>query len=188
MLNWTATIWPIALSVAIKSTAVLAAAWALALLLRGRSAASRHVVWTACAAALIALPLLSISLPALRVPLASAVLPGDPGLVFRTAATAAPAGPVVYGTAHLHAAPIASQTAAPGDWRTPLLLLWAAGAAFMWMQMLAAGWVLRRTRRTAPQHAATRQTALAAHALGIESPVQVVETADGMPMTAGILH
>jgi TonB family protein len=188
MLNWTATIWPIALSVAIKSSAVLAVAWALALLLRGRSAASRHVVWTACAAALIALPLLSIALPALRVPLASAILPGDPGLVFRTVATTAPTAPIVDGTARLHAAPVAPPIAAPRDWRTAVLFLWAAGAAVMWMQMLAAGWVLRRTRRAAPQHPATRQAALAAHALGIESPVDVVETADGMPMTFGILH
>ena len=63
MLNWTATIWPVAVGIAIKSTMLLAAAWLAALILRARSAASRHIVWTACAAGLLALPLLSIWLP-----------------------------------------------------------------------------------------------------------------------------
>src|ERR1035441_9606316 len=55
------------LGAALKSIAVLCAAWLIALGLRKRSAASRHLVWTAAAAALVALPLLSISLPVLRV-------------------------------------------------------------------------------------------------------------------------
>src|SRR2546421_8092352 len=88
MLNWTATIWPIAALIAIKSLVVLTCAWLAAAVMRRASAASRHVVWTACAAGLLALPLLSISMPALRMRAAGAVLPGDPGLVFRTTSTA----------------------------------------------------------------------------------------------------
>src|SRR5580658_1284691 len=53
---------------AIKSVAVLSAAWVVAFLMRGRSAAARHLVWTASAAALLALPFLSASLPQLRMP------------------------------------------------------------------------------------------------------------------------
>ncbi len=56
------------LSIAVKSMIVLAVASMAALSLRGRSAAARHVAWSAAFAALLALPLLSISLPALRVP------------------------------------------------------------------------------------------------------------------------
>ena len=44
--------------VAIKSTLVLAAAWIAAFLLRGRSAAARHLVWTAASAAVLGLPFL----------------------------------------------------------------------------------------------------------------------------------
>ncbi|HKA01082.1 MAG TPA: hypothetical protein VKE70_31435, partial [Candidatus Solibacter sp.] len=81
MLNWTATIWPVAAAIAIKSGLVLAAAWLITLLLRRHSAASRHVVWTASAAAMLALPLLSISMPAMRWSAANAILPQDAGLV-----------------------------------------------------------------------------------------------------------
>src|ERR1019366_2770368 len=108
MFNWTASAWPILASAALKSTLVLGAAWLIAYLLRGRSAAARHMVWTASAAALVALPLLSVALPALRVRLANAVLPADAGIVFRaTAATAAEAA----GAAAAQQAP-ASRTAA----------------------------------------------------------------------------
>src|ERR1039457_6307412 len=96
MLNWTASAWPILASAALKSTLVLGAAWLIAWLLRNRSAAARHMAWTASAAALVALPLLTVALPALRVRMANAVLPAEVGIVFRaTAATAAgqPGGP-----------------------------------------------------------------------------------------------
>ena len=39
--NWTASAWPILASAALKSTLVLGAAWMMAWLLRGRSAAAR---------------------------------------------------------------------------------------------------------------------------------------------------
>src|SRR5438309_4324746 len=64
--------FPILMGVAVKSTAILVAAWSCAFLLRRRSAAARHLVWTAAAVAVLALPILSVSLPALRVPVTSA--------------------------------------------------------------------------------------------------------------------
>ena len=95
MLNWTATIWPMLATVAIKGAVVLAAACMVTFAMRNRSAAARHLVWTACAAALLALPVLSVALPVLRLPAAGAILPGDAGLVFRSTVTAAqvPSGP-----------------------------------------------------------------------------------------------
>src|SRR5215471_7483363 len=91
MLNWTATLWPVAASIAIKSCLVFAAAWIGALLSRRCSAATRHIVWTTCAAALVALPVLSMVVPAVHLAAAGAILPGDPGIVFRSdAALAAP--------------------------------------------------------------------------------------------------
>ena len=91
MFNWTVSAWPILASAALKSTLVLGAAWLITYLLRGRSAAARHTVWTAAAAALVALPLLTVALPALRVRIANAVLPADPGIVF-SATASTPAG------------------------------------------------------------------------------------------------
>ena len=88
--NWTASAWPILASAALKSTLVLGAAWLIAYVLRGRSAAARHMVWTASAAALLALPLLSVALPALRVRVANLLLPAEAGIVFRAGAILAP--------------------------------------------------------------------------------------------------
>src|SRR5258707_5225000 len=63
--------FPILMSVALKSTVILVAAWLCAFLLRKRSAAARHLVWTAAAVAVLALPILTVSLPALRLPIAN---------------------------------------------------------------------------------------------------------------------
>ena len=190
MLNWTASVWPILASAALKSTLVLGVAWLIVWLLRGRTAGARHMVWTASAAALVALPLLTVALPALRVRVANAVLPADVGLVFRTtAATAAPAGGAAV------AQQAAASRRAPGpvpargiDGKDVLVLLWIAGIVAGFMQMLAALAVLWRTRRVArvspDQEAAD---ALASH-LGIEHPVRVLETPWGMPMTYGVLR
>src|SRR5260370_28138137 len=90
MLGWNETAWfAFFMSAALKSTAVLGAAWLSTFLLRGRSAAVRHLVWTAAAAAVLALPFLSVSLPALSIPGASGLLPAV-GVLFRTTATAHP--------------------------------------------------------------------------------------------------
>ena len=54
--------------VAAKSTVVLAVAWLMDWVLRRRSAAVRHLIWTAAAVAVLALPLFSVWVPAVRVP------------------------------------------------------------------------------------------------------------------------
>lgn len=54
--------------VALKSILLLGAAGITAILMRRRSAATRHIVWMAAFAALLALPLLSVSVPALPRP------------------------------------------------------------------------------------------------------------------------
>jgi hypothetical protein len=93
MLGWNETAWfSIFVGAALKSTAVLGVAWLSTFLLRGRSAAARHLVWTAASAAILALPFLSVSLPALPVRGVSALIP-DAGLLFRATATARPDAP-----------------------------------------------------------------------------------------------
>jgi hypothetical protein len=83
MLGWNETaLFSTFIGMALKSTAVLGVAWLAAFLLRGRSAAARHLVWTAAAAAVLALPFLSVSLPVLPVSTANA-LPHIPRLLSR---------------------------------------------------------------------------------------------------------
>jgi TonB family protein len=189
MLGWNETAWfSIFIGAALKSTAVLGVAWLFAFLLRGRSAAARHLVWTAAAAAVLALPFLSISLPAL--PVAASALVPDVGVLFRTTATA-----------HLDAANSQSSQRTGGaptpsrslpwrpDWRLSLMLLWAAGsvAAFTQMLVACAGmWRIRRAARPSPDR---RLSVELAQELGIRHAVDVLETAEGtMPMTFGILR
>src|SRR5580700_10212201 len=112
-------------SVALKGTLILAVAWMSAWLLRKRSAAARHLVWTAAAAAVLALPFLSVSLPELRVPVTTALLPA---YTFQANASAlryssnSPSGPsasVANNARHVSWRP---------DWRSWIMLLWAVGA------------------------------------------------------------
>ncbi|MEO8595192.1 MAG: TonB family protein [Candidatus Solibacter sp.] len=187
--NWTVLAWPILISAALKSTLVLGVAWILATLLKRRSAAARHIVWTACAAALLGLPLLSLSLPALRLPFANRVLPADSGLVFR-------ANGAVQGSAGEDAGALPGTTgkaaragaipSRPLTNRDIFVLFWALGIAASLLQIAYASlsvWRIRRRAHASPDQATADALALR---LGIEDPVRVLEAAAVMPMTFGI--
>jgi TonB family protein len=158
---------------ALKSTAVLASACLITLFLRGRSAAVRHLVWTAASAAVLMLPLLSVSLPALRVPL--------------PAGATGPAAFQVFASARVPQGPHSTQTAlpvrkagaaAPVDWMPILVGLWAAGTLLAFGRMLAAWVTLARLRRRAKPFCD-----------GGFRGVDVLETPSGsMPMAFGILR
>lgn len=191
--NWSGSAWPILVNAALKSTLVLGAAWMVAFLLRGRSAAARHVVWTAAAAAVLALPFLSVSLPILRLPVADGVVPADSGLTFRVDST----GAAVVAAQRIrnlppHAPGMAS--AAPvrawqPDWKFGLVLLWAAGVAVALARLLVAYLAVWRVRRRAHTFPDAEIDESLAQALAIGHPVRVLRTAEGsMPMTFGILH
>src|SRR5580700_4634270 len=83
----TEAMFSIFIGAAVKSVAVLAAAWAVGFLMRRRSAAARHLVWTASAAALLALPFLSASLPELRMP-GGTLVSSVQAVMFQTTVTA----------------------------------------------------------------------------------------------------
>src|SRR5229473_1407652 len=148
MLGWNETAWfSMFIGAALKSTAVLGVAWISTFLLRGRSAAARHLVWTAAAAAVLALPFLSVSLPAL--PVAPGALVPDLGVLFRTTATAHTDGASAQSVQGTSApAPSRSLPWRP-DWRLSLMLLWAAGSAAAFTQMLVACGRMWRMRREA---------------------------------------
>jgi TonB family protein len=189
MSSWNVTEWfSIFAIVALKSTVVLGAAWLAAWALRGRSAALRHLVWTAAAAAVLAMPFLSAGLPALRVPASGALLPFDPAVVFQVATSAAVEPP---SSSSLPPATARRATSAPrySDWRIWLMLLWAAGAAAAFARMLAAFvamWRVQRAARPFPDDGLARPLA---ESLGIRHPVRVLESRPGsMPMTFGLLR
>jgi TonB family protein len=177
------------LSAAIKSTALLGVAWIQAFLLRRRSSAARHLIWTAAAAAVLALPFLSASLPALRIPVAAAWLPASQGPVFQSAVSQSADGgasqPLVNGRG-THAPERALWRP---RWRMALMFLWAAGATLVFAQMLVALAVMYRVRRAARSFADGGLGRALSRALGIRQPVDVLEAPAGsMPMTFGVLR
>jgi TonB family protein len=185
MFGWNETTWFSILSAtAVKSTAVLAMAWFVTFALRKRSAAMRHVVWTAAFAAMLALPFLSAALPALRVPLADALLtPVD--LIFHVTATAdADAGATLSAASGRRATiPAGSRP----DWRLWLMLLWAAGAILASARTLVAYAAAWRVRRSAGPFPDSALCGALARALGLRRPVNVLDLEPGsMPMTFGL--
>jgi len=182
----------ILVGISLKSAAVLAAARLMAWLLRGRSAAGRHLVWTATAAAILALPLLSAALPSWRLPVPGTFAPANVGLVFRVFVTAhddaAAARPVAphefWGTK----APTGRQMPGKADWRLWVTALWALGAAVALLRMLAAYlWMNHRRVRSRLWDDRGEFRALA-KSLGIQGRVDLLKAAPGtMPMAVGVL-
>src|SRR5580658_1475495 len=185
MLGWNEAAWlAFFWSVALKGTAVLCVACLAAFGLRHRSAAARHLVWTAAFAALLALPLLSVSLPSLRIPGASSILPDASNLVFRATATATVADAPQQDRLPLQTAPISRPVSlSQGNWPLWLMLCWLGGSLLVLGQMLVAYIGMARQRASAPSF-------LDSHALGeIPRGVLALEAARGsMPMTFGVLQ
>ncbi len=171
---------------ALKSTAVLGAAWLAALLMRGRSAAAGHLVWSVAFTALLALPFLSMALPAWRVPVAVPHLP--PGLVFQASAHGSIQDPAWEARRYAMGAPLLKSASWLPDWRMLLMIVWAAGTAISFGQMLI-GWnAIARLRRTASPFTLPGFAALA-KVLNIQDEVDLLETARGsMPITYGLLR
>jgi TonB family protein len=170
-------------SAALKGTIVLGAASSIAWILRRRSAAARHLVWTATAAALLALPILSVTLPALRVPAKpTGVIAAFQ--VFSSGRTGSSAS-AIRSAAPVSVAARAGVKGREIDFRAWTVLIWAVGAAAFLLQMLFACFALRRLRRDARPLGCDGLR----EELGIRHPVDVLEAAcSGMPMTYGVIR
>src|SRR5215831_3622300 len=174
--------WTLLVNLSLKSSAVLALAWLVAFALGRRSAAARHLVWTAAWTVLLVLPLLSTSLPNWPNRFANALLSSDPGLTFHATAIGRDAAQARLQPLAKPGSGVASPAAQRFDPRGVAVLLWGAGALLAFAHMLlayASIWRLRRTATPADLDQA---------ALGIDSSVTLLETRHGIPMTAGILH
>ena len=174
---------------ALKSTAILGLAWVVSRILRGRSAASRHLVWTAAAAGVIALPVLSLALPAMRMP-GAGLLAYSTNAMFRAVAvqTEQPAS-AAQTVSRRPEAPAGRPTGSPPDWRGWLMLAWAAGLAAALAQTMAAFASVWRIRRSAKPFIDRGLCDELSRSLGIDQPAEVLVSAAGsMPMTFGILR
>ena len=160
---------------ALKSSAVLLTAWILALVLRGRSAAARHLVWTAAAAAVLALPILSVWMPPLSVPTPTGIAES---LVFRISVAAQAPLPQAANMAHAPAGP---------DWRTWTMLLWSLVTAAGVAQIVAGFAGIRRVRRAASPWSDRLLVREMARKVAVRREVSVLETGRGsMPLTFGV--
>ena len=175
------------MGVALKSSAVLAAAGLAAWLLRGRTAAVRHTVWMAAAAAVLALPWLSLGLPAVRMPGGARLLELVPNIAFRADATAGAAATAQFAAGAPR--PVSIPAHAPIDWRLFLVLLWAAGALVGVAQIAVGTAVIGRARRRAHAHPAQAESAELLGLIGIGHAVDILEAPAGaMPITCGMFR
>jgi len=178
---------------AIKSTLVLVAAYAVSIALGRASAAARHLVWTAALGALLVLPLLSLALPAWWVavpPPATIAATPDRLASDRARVSALPSPPVKNpATATLSPAPAAP---APATWPAWTLLVWALGFVFV-LTRLALGtarveWLVRHATKVEGTDVRNTVGALARQ-MGLRRAVTVLQSDQiAMPMTCGVLH
>ncbi len=180
------TLYSLFVGTALKGTAVLGAAWIAALLLRRKSAAVRHLVWSAAFAALLALPFLSLALPALRMPAATSLL--APGLIFRANSSAVAQQPASHAERQPEAEPLRAANSWLPDWRIFFALVWSAGATVSFAQMFIGWLALQRFKRSAHPFRASELAPLI-RLLEMEDRVDLLEAPRGsMPMTCGLFH
>ena len=187
--------------VALKVTALLAAAWIASSLLRGRAASTRHAVWIGTLMAALALPAMASLTP--RVELAWLPAPS----MHRTRNAAEPTPPPalnVSRTTSVSPAPrsaVRESIAIPvASGRTPMtptlsasqlaFSIWAVGALLLLLRTAAAHISARRALRrcvTAPEPL-VRALESVAEDLDIRTPALAIAPSGTMPAVAGVLR
>jgi TonB family protein len=165
--------------IAMKSAALLSVACFFAWLFRKKSAAARHLLWTAAFTALLLLPFLSASLPSLHFAPAEKIL--TPMITFTADATAH--------AERNRSAPARAVSTQPAKSRMNsgniLAIFWALGAALGCVRLLLGCLAVARLRsRSNVAH--DSDFAELAREMGVRGNVALFETPAGsMPMTAG---
>jgi len=175
----------------VKSALFLLAAWALTLAMRRASAAARHLVWLLTFAGLVALPLLSVTLPSRPVP----VLPVASVAAVSVPIAAAPEAVPDRLPAPFVPAPSPSVRPMPPapPARPPLLcLLWLLGVTlFLAPVILGLALAGRRIRRCSPvtDPAVLALAAEAARRLGVRRSVALRSSPSvSVPVTFGLMR
>ncbi len=193
---------PSLLALAIRGTALIGLAFAIAFLLRRSAGAARHILWSVTIASLLVLPLLSGQLPVLPVPLPARLsVASQPG-----PAAAPPSWPVTTSAAVTSAGdptPDASRQLDPMPAGAPkrvrgvsatlaLVVVWLRGAGVM-----AAALVLGLARAWRTVNGATpvqdpewrAEIDRVRQRLGIRRRVRLLSARDiGIPLTGGIIR
>ena len=187
------------LAAALRGTPLLLLAGAAAIGWRRSSAAARHLVWLVAIASLLAMPLLSASLPRWRV----AVLPPveaapavENVMLPRVASTieAAAVEPVeIAATSGVtQATTRETKASTPRDWGQIAFILWCIGALAVAIPMLLGHlrvWLLSKTAQPAGNGAWGALAFALPHSLGLAGRVRIlVSDRATMPMAFGILN
>lgn len=181
----------------LKATALLLVALFAGRLLRNSPAAARHRYWSSAFAALLLLPVLVLTLPAVVVPLP---ISSPPPVVDATPHTSvppsgpasfSPPGPEIGRTMEVRAStePVPRRVF---PLRTVLLSAWAAGTCLALATLLLSLWRVRRLSGAAEELNDPRWTAAAAaiaERLGFRRTVRLlVSEAVATPMAGGLLR
>ncbi|MEL6444859.1 MAG: M56 family metallopeptidase [Bacteroidota bacterium] len=205
LLEMTSAVLPVALPLMVKATVVFALGWVVARLMRGASAAWRHAVWAGTLAAVLAVTLLPLALPAWEVavpglPAEAATLSEAPALTDDAAAptlAATEAGAFEAGAfAGLNAAEESAAPAATTPWAlalaqpwAALVFVWALGAFVVgawWFVSALAAWRLAARATPVKDGAWLALLADVADGLDLRTPVRLL-TSDrlSVPVTWG---
>lgn len=176
----------------VKATALLIIGGAVAFALRGGSPAVRHLVWTLTVAALLVLPLATLGLPDLRIPVPLSSAPGEAaaeaGVLMSPMAeeTALASEPV--GAGPVSGATLWHSVASP----TGLFFLWTTGLAVVLIWLVGGRIALRFVRRRAVRLENDEWDPVlrdAAWLLEVERPVRLYRSRSAtMPVTWGVLR
>src|SRR5215813_7949871 len=200
------------ISISIKAILVLAVAAGLSFALRHASAAARHFVWTVAIAGVLALPMLSISLPVWRIAVLSSPEPTpDPHatnpnqivavstITYPYSVVPATGNPPTAAASLSTQFPIDSQTGL-SDTSAPLrpkwigwaLMLWLAGS-FLILGRLLIGtaniwWIADRAEKVIDTRWLNAANDIAWQ-IGLMRPVQLLKTPRlSMPVTCGLIN
>jgi TonB family protein len=178
---------------AAKATLILLAAYALSLVQRRASAAARHLIWTSAILSLLALPALSLVLPAWKMPLASHLqLRASSRALAGEVKAAKVVAPDVQTGAERSQPEAAKPVPAPPRWPARLLWIWAAGlGAVLLRLMIGMARVWRSIRGSSPIVNSDWKDLLdkTRRGLGLRGPVTLLESDRAtMPMAWGLLR
>ena len=148
-----AALFAVLVDAALRGSVILLAALAATRLMKGRSAAARHLVWVVALLSMLSLPLLARILPEWRVVPVPAPLRPVAGFVAAPVAAAPPAvaaprerapetaAPSFSAAAPetsspvVQASPAPASPAEPFDWKSALMALWMAGGALVVLRL-----------------------------------------------------